>query len=178
MKRSQSISSAQTQSVQVPACSESAATDDSLAYVRQNIETSITGDVLLKASAHSTKAMHVRLHAMYDKLRISFTQTIKGIKHTFQLCCLSLSHLVVGIFTDKNYMFVMAATSQEKLCCEIYVYPLQTSAKQWLTFFQSKKMTIVRLFHSTRTEISRSFLDTVQELTDSASSKDKINQNA
>jgi hypothetical protein len=136
-------------------------------------QANIFGVAFVKAHPRIKKKMKVRLVASEHELTISFLQSTDGLLHTFQLCQLELSHLAVGVFKDDAEMFMLSVLHHERLYNEVYFYPIDTNTKQWMSFFEWRKVPIMRLFDSIKYEMPRLILNSVRELTDSSSSREQ-----
>ena len=94
----------------------------------------------IKASPGAAKAMRVKLTASADSLKISFEQEQGGSIHSFQLCELCLTSLVVGWKWGGQTMFAIAAEQSGRLWHSIFVYPRTTHRNDWLNFFEARRL--------------------------------------
>jgi hypothetical protein len=94
----------------------------------------------IKASRDTQKAMRVNITATAEILRINFEQEGGGPMHSFELCKLSLTSLVVGwIWRDPTF-FAIAVEHNGRLWSSIFVYPQTTHRNDWLNFFETRRL--------------------------------------
>jgi hypothetical protein len=86
--------------------------------------------------------MRVNLTATVDTLRITFEQEERGCVHSFPLCTLCLTTLVVGWLWGDATVFAIAAEQSGRLWHSIFVYPQTTHRNDWLKFFEARRLRI------------------------------------
>ena len=94
----------------------------------------------IKASPDAPKAMRVNLTATAEILRINFEQEGGGPMHSFELCKLSLTSLVVGWIWGDQTLFAIAVEHNGRLWNSIFVYPQTTHRNDWLNFFETRRL--------------------------------------
>ena len=104
----------------------------------------ISDSCWIKASRDAAKAMRVKLTATADSLRISFEQEQSGSTHSFQLCELCLTSLLVGWLWGDATVFAIAAEQSGRPSHSIFVYPRTTHRNDWLNFFEARRVRTAR----------------------------------
>ncbi len=129
----------------------------------------ISDSCWIKASRDAAKAMRVNLTASADSLRISFEQEHSGCMHSFQLCELCLTSLVVGWLWGDPTVFAIAAEQNGRLWYSIFVYPQTTQRNEWLNFFEARRLRTAP-FALFEKDLGASYLTPVVERTELTSS--------